>query len=104
MAYENIKLRKRNFVAVGGYFYSIDEELDALVMKTDDATYAFTYPLDTALTQPISSLEHDGYNFWSLEQYGNGVVVRRWYINNYICKLRDTMNLSLLMNQLEVLI
>jgi len=89
MAYENIKLRKRNFVAVGGYFYSIDEELDALVMKTDDATYAFTYPLDTALTQPISSLEHDGYNFWSLEQYGNGVVIRRWYINNYICKLRD---------------
>jgi len=90
MAYENIKLRKRNVVAVGGYFYSIDEELDALVMKTDDATYAFTYPLDTALNAVVSSLEHDGYNFWSMENYSNGVVIRRWYINNYVCKLRDT--------------
>jgi len=92
MAYENIKLRKRNFVAVDGYFYSIDDDLDALIMKTDDATYAFTYPLNSVLSQTVLSLEHDGYNFWSLEQYSNGVVIRRWYINNYICKLRNTFS------------
>jgi hypothetical protein len=62
-------------------------------MKTDDGTYAFTYPLDTVLSVEVLSLEHDGRNFWSLEQYSNGVVVRRWYINNYVCKLRDTFPL-----------
>lgn len=89
MAYENIRLRKSNVIMVDGYFFCMDEDLDALIMKTDDGTYAFTYPLDTIINTPIISLEHDGYNFWSLEQYNDGVIVRRWYINNYVCKLRD---------------
>jgi len=92
MPYENIKFRKQNLVMADGYFYNIDDNLDALVMKTDDGTYAFTYPLDTAITSQVLSLEHDGYNFWSLEQLSNGVVIRRWYINNYVCKLRNTFS------------
>lgn len=94
MAYENIRLRKQNLVMVDGYFYSMDEELDSLVMKTDDGTYAFTYPLDTVLPGEVVSLEHDGRNFWSLERYAaQTVVIRRWYIHNYVCTLRDTFAL-----------
>ena len=36
MAYENIKLRKRNVAVVDGYFYMMDEDVDALIVKTDD--------------------------------------------------------------------
>ena len=38
MAYENITLRKRNVVVVDGYFYMIDEDLDNLIVKTDDGS------------------------------------------------------------------
>jgi hypothetical protein len=94
MAYENIKLIKQNFVVVGGYFWTIDEDIDSVVVKTDDGTQAFSYPLDTTLTNEIVSLEHDGYNLWSLEDSGtNNMIIRRWYIDNYVCKLRNTFNL-----------
>lgn len=95
MAYENVRLRKQNFVVVNGYFWSVDEELDSVVIKTDDGTQAFSYPLDTTITNEILSLEHDGYNLWSLEDSGtNDVTIRRWRIDNYICKLQDTFSLS----------
>jgi hypothetical protein len=96
MAYENIRLRKQNFVMVDGYFYSIDQDTDNVVVKTDDGTQAYSYPLDTTITNQVVSLEHDGYNLWSLENAGagaNDVTIRRWYIDNYVCKLRDTFNL-----------
>ena len=94
MAYENITLRKRNVVMVDGYFYMIDEDLDNLIVKTDDGTQAFSYPLDTTISTEISSLEYDGRNFWTLENLaGNDIRIRKWYIDNYVLKLRDTFNL-----------
>jgi hypothetical protein len=90
MAYENITLRKQNVVMVDGYFYMIDEDLDNLIVKTDDGTQAFSYPLDTTISTEISSLEYDGRNFWTLENLGSNTIrIRRWYIDNYVLKLRD---------------
>lgn len=94
MAYENITLRKRNVVMVDGYFYMIDENLDNLIVKTDDGTQAFSYPLDTVISTEISSLEYDGRNFWTLENLaGFNIKIRKWYLDNYILKLRTTFNL-----------
>lgn len=95
MAYENIKLRKRNVAVVDGYFYMMDEDVDALIVKTDDGTQAFSYPLSNTISNTITSLEYDGRNFWSLETVSaTSVRVRRWYINNYVCKLRSTFDLT----------
>jgi len=110
MAYENIVLRKRNMTMVDGYFYMMDIDQDALIVKTDDGTQAYSYPLDTTIdeytsvstnpTDPtyggkIKSLEHDGRNFWSLENLNNGtIIIRRWYIYNYVLKLRNTFTLA----------
>ena len=95
MAYENITLRKRNFTVVDGYFYMIDESLDSLIVKTDDGTQAFSYPLDTVISQQVSSLEYDGRNFWTLENLsGTNIRIRRWYLDNYVLKLRDTFNMT----------
>ena len=94
MAYENITLRKRNVVMIDGYFYMVDEALDNLIVKTDDGTQAFSYPLDTTIDTEISSLEYDGRNFWTLENLAaDAVRIRRWYLNNYVLKLRTTFNL-----------
>jgi len=94
MAYENIRFVKQNMTIADGYFWSIDEAIDALIVKTDDGTQAYTYPLDTTLTNPIKSLEYDGYNLWSLEDAGgNDVTIRRWEIENYVCKLVQTFPL-----------
>jgi len=96
MAYENIILRKQNFVMVDGYFYSIDQDTDSLIVKTDDGTQAYSYPLDTTISNQVVSLDHDGRNFWSLENAGAGaddVTIRRWYIDNYVCKLRQTFSM-----------
>lgn len=93
MAYENIALRKQNMTMYDGYFYMIDEDQDALVVKTDDGTQAFSYPLDTTLSEEIVSLEHDGRNFWTLENPGGDeITIRRWYIDNFILKIRNTFN------------
>jgi Bacterial Ig-like domain (group 1) len=95
MAYENITLRKKNFTAVNGYFYMIDEDLDSLIVKTDDGTQAFSYPLDTVISQQVSSLEYDGRNFWTLENLtGTNIRIRKWYLDNYVLKLRTTFNLN----------
>jgi hypothetical protein len=110
MAYENIVLRKRNMTMVDGYFYMMDIDQDAFIVKTDDGTQAFSYPMDTivdeygsistTVTDPtyggkVKSLEYDGRNFWSLENLNNGnVIIRRWYINNYVMKLRNTFTLA----------
>ncbi len=94
MAYENIRLRKGNFVVVDGYFYTMDEDLDSLIVKTDDGTQSYSYPLDTVISDTVDSLEYDGRNFWSLENLtGDDIRIRRWYIDNYVCKLRSTFNL-----------
>jgi hypothetical protein len=68
MAYENLKLKKRNFTADQGYFYMFDQDQDSLLQKTDDGNTAFTYPFDTLMTAQVLSAEHDGVYFWSLEK------------------------------------
>jgi hypothetical protein len=94
MAYENIRLTKPNVTMVDGYFYMMDHDTDSLIVKTDDGTQAYSFPLDTTLGTTVVSLEYDGYNFWSLEDGGgNDMVIRRWYLDNYVCKLRQTINL-----------
>lgn len=91
----NIKLAKQNFVVVGGYFYTFDEAQDALLQKTDDGNTAFSYPLDTLLTGQVYSLEHDGVDFWTLQDGNtNEVVIKRWRIDNYVCKLQETFTFS----------
>lgn len=93
MAYENIRLRKKNSVIINGYFYMMDDDTDSLVVKTDDGTHAFSYPLDSTINNQVLSLEYDGRNFWSLEDTGDDyVIIRRWYIDNYVCKLRSTFD------------
>lgn len=99
MSYENITLRKQNVTMVDGYFYMIDQDQDALIVKTDDGTQAYSYPLDTTIDDAtdgaVLSLEHDGHNFWSLNNLsGNIVKIRRWNVENYVLKLRDTFTLS----------
>ena len=93
MAYENVRFRKTNITMIDGVFWTIDEEIDAAVLKTDDGTTAFTYPLDTVLANPVISLEYDGRNIWTLENTATDqMTVKRWYINNYVCTLRDTFD------------
>ena len=95
MSYENVNFRKSNMTVIGGYFYMFDEQWDALVEKLDDGTTSFTYPLGIPISDTVKSLEYDGVNFWSLEDpSGDGIVIRRWKIENSICGLKDTFNLS----------
>lgn len=95
MAYENITLRKQNVTMIDGYFYMIDEDQDAMIVKTDDGTQAYSYPLDTALSSQIVSLEYDGRNFWSLENSGSDTIgIKRWSMDNYVLKMRDNFNLT----------
>ena len=82
-------------VRVDGYFYHITEEADALFKKTDDGTNAFSYPLDTDITNPVESIEHDGYFYWTLENpAGNDVLIKKWEIEDFILKLRRTYTLD----------
>ena len=91
MAYENIRLRKQNFTVVEGYFWMVDEDTDSVVVKTDDGSIAFSYPLDTTITETVKSLEYDGYNIWTLRATDTDeVTIDRWYINNYVCTLRNS--------------
>lgn len=91
----NIKLTKQNFTVVGGYFYTFDEAQDALLQKTDDGNTAFSYPLDTLISTAVISLEYDGVNFWTLQDGAtNEVIIKRWRIDNYVCKLQETFTFS----------
>lgn len=91
MAYENIRLRKPNLATVNGYFWMVDEDTDSLVVKTDDGTLAYSYPLDNTITQTVKSLEYDGRNLWMLRATNTDeVTIDRWYINNYVCVRRNS--------------
>jgi hypothetical protein len=88
---QNIKIRKENFTVKDGYFYTFDEDQDALLQKTDDGNTAFSYPCDTILENEITSLEFDGIYLWSLETTTDpdGISIKKWKIDNYICKLQE---------------
>ncbi len=91
MSFENIRLRKPNLVMVDGYFWMIDEDTDSLIVKTDDGTMAYSYPLDTTIGLPVTSLEYDGRNIWTMQTTNvDEVTIRRWYLDNYVCVLRNT--------------
>lgn len=91
MAYENIRLRKPNVVMVDGYFWMVDEDTDSLIVKTDDGTLSYSYPLDNTITQTVKSLEYDGRNLWTLRATNTDeVTIDRWYISNYVCVLRNS--------------
>jgi len=91
MAYENIRLRKPNVTMVNGYFWTIDEDTDSIVVKTDDGTLAYSYPLDNTISNTVTSLEYDGRNIWMLRSTAtNQITIDRWYINNYVCVRRNT--------------
>lgn len=91
---DNIKLTKPNFTTLDGYFFTFDEALDALLQKTDDGNTAFSYPVDTVLTAVIQCLEYDGVDFWSMEDKTGGRIFKRWRIDNYVCKLQQTITLN----------
>lgn len=89
----NINIRKSNFTVNNGYFYTFDEDQDALLQKTDDGNNAFSYPCDTLLTNQIGSLEYDGVYFWTMETVAAGLDIKRWKIDNYVTVLEQTINL-----------
>ena len=96
MATDNLNFRKPHMTFVDGYFYMFDDDTDMLLQKTDDGITSFSYPFDTLLTETVSSIEHDGVNFWSMEDgsAADTLVIRRWRIENYTCKLKNTLTLS----------
>jgi hypothetical protein len=94
MAYENISLRKQNVTMIDGYFYMLDQDQDAMIVKTDDGTQAYSYPLDTTIANQVVSLEFDGRNFWSLENpTGDNIYIKRWNLENYVLKARDSFSM-----------
>jgi len=99
MAYDNIKLiinQQDNFtVDQEGYFYTFDHDQDSLLQKTDDGNTAFSYPFDVLLGNTaddiVKSTEYNGVYFWTLQNLsGDDVSIKRWKIDNYICKLQQT--------------
>ncbi len=94
MSYENITLRKQNVTMIDGYFYMMDENQDAMIVKTDDGTQAYSYPLDTVLSNQVVSMEYDGRNFWTLENPGGDTIrIKRWNLENYILKQRNNFTM-----------
>ena len=93
MPYENIRLRRGNFSVVGGYYWMMDEGADSIIVKTDDGTLAYSYPLDTTITETVKSLEYDGHNIWTMRATDTDqLTIDRWYIKNYICTLRNSFD------------
>jgi len=93
MANENIKLDKTtqsNFTVYKGYFFTFDYSQDSLLQKTDDGNTAFSYPFDVLLDQPVKSAEFDGVYFWSLENPSGEIRIKRWKVDNYLCKLQQS--------------
>jgi hypothetical protein len=95
MSYENISFRKRNLAMVDGYFYMMDENQDAMIVKTDDGTQAYSYPLDTTISNQVVSMEYDGRNFWTMENPdSDDCLIKRWNFENYVLKQRDEFEIN----------
>jgi len=89
---ENIQLGKENMSIKDHYFYMFDNDADILIQKVDDGVIAFSYPLDTPLANEVVDSEFDGVNFWTLENTNPNVIIKRWLIENYVCKLKQTLD------------
>jgi len=96
MAYENLNFFKPNMTFVDGYFYMFEDVHDVLLQKLDDGSTAFSYPLNTLLTTAnvVTSLEHDGINFWTMQDMSGGVRIKRWQIENDVVELKETFEFS----------
>jgi hypothetical protein len=94
MAYDNVNFRKPNMTIAGNYFYMLDDSWDSLIEKIDDGSISFTYPLGVLITSTVTSLEHDGINFWSMQNITGGVSIKRWQIENSIVELKDTFDFT----------
>jgi len=90
----NISLTKSNFTVNNGYFYTFNEDQDALLQKTDDGNTAFSYPCDVLLSNTVKSIEYDGVFFWSLESVTTTLYIKRWKITNYLAKLEQTITIG----------
>jgi len=93
MSGTNINLTKPHVMFKEGYFYMFDDDTGMLLQKTDDGITSFSYPLDNLLSKVVVSAEYDGVNFWSMEvgDTTGTLVIKRWRIENYICKLQETV-------------
>ncbi len=90
MSYDNIRLSKGNFTVVDGYFWMMDDSTDSIVVKTDDGTTAYSYPLATTINNPVISMEYDGHNIWTLQNTDTDeMTIIRWVIENYVCVVKN---------------
>lgn len=85
----NINISNPNFVYLDNFFYTMDKDSQLLLKVTFDGSTAFCYTLDVPLSYIVQSLDYDGYNFWSLEKGSDRIIIRRWTIDNLICRQRD---------------
>lgn len=90
MTYENIVFKYPNMFVKDGYFYMFDHDLDVLVQKVDDGSTAFTYPLDSVLSTQVKGIEYGGGYFWTLQDEGSNINIKKWKIDNFLCKLVDS--------------
>ena len=97
MTNENIKFPRQHFVIYNNYFYYFDERNNVLYQKVNNGDVVFTYPINGILgSNQVTSLEYDGYYFWSLQQ-GNtneDIIIKKWAIKNFICELVDSIELN----------
>ena len=86
MAYENIYFKYEHMTGEDGYFYMFDHAVSNLIVKTDDGSIAFTYPLDTDISAhgEVFAVEFDGFNFWTLQNPAGSIVIRQWQLENYV--------------------
>ena len=89
---ENIKFKKNHFTLVEGYFYMFDDDTNVLYQRTADSVTSFSYPLDTLLNSEVYSLEHDGANFWTLEQSGEeSLIIKRWALEKKRFPIKNSL-------------
>ena len=95
----SLGFQKDNLTVIDEYFYNFLHDDDMLLMVCDDGKIAFTYPFDTVLSddEEVVSAEWDGNNWWTLQRnsiLSDSLIIRRWSLDNYICKEAQTINLN----------
>ncbi len=93
----NLQLTSAVFTRVDGYFYYLSNNTDTLFKVVDSGEVAFSYALDTDVTDDVKAMQYDGRYFYTLENIitGNGeLIIRKWEIDDFILKLKRTYNLT----------
>jgi len=94
MAFENILFTKAHLAVDDDSFYMMDDGLDILFKKSAGGNTIYSYPLDVPITSAVFSMEHDGINFWTSQDIAGGVSIKRWKIEDFVCKLKNTLNFT----------